>query len=706
MNRIIILSIFLMQIPFYSIVKAQNKRTFDVIMERIHADNAVRRAKQADASAIKVFENWQEDGSWSDINYRATDITKWQPTVHLERLRTIVNAYTDKDGSFYGNPRILAKIQQALAYWYEQDPKSENWWHNDISVPQKLGELLISLRYGQETISKELEGKLVERMKRGIAEEKTGANKTDIAMHYLYRALLTQDGDLLRLAVDQLFEPVALVDGAEGLQYDYSYLQHGPQLYISGYGAVYLTGIVNVAKYLAGTDYAMNDEKLNLFSTFYREVYLRTFRSMYIDFNVEGRGVSRKNLLRKHNERYRINTAKLIDPKNAKEWDVIRMRLDSSRAASFGVTPYHQHFWKGDYTLHVRPHYSFNVRIASSRTNRSESGNEENLYGRYLSDGATNIQINGPEYYNIMPIWEWDKIPGTTSVDNVEDRLLDKFWGHAGDNQYAGGVSDGIYGLTAYQLEYDGVSAKKAWFFFDDEIVNLGADIHSEVAEPVTTTLNQAWLNGEVTTSTTQKAIKQGKTEHLNFAANDWLFHDGVAYLFPQSTELHVSTQEQTGAWYKINNSFEKEVISGDVFKAWINHGNQPQDATYAYIVVPGLKNDAAARKYSNPIEIVRNDKDVQGVFHKGLNQGQLVFYTATTATINGIHITVDKPVVLMIKSLKGNEKELSLADPLQQEVQIGLKLENHSSGKQQELLVDMPEGAFRGSTTTLKINL
>src|SRR5690606_21341837 len=319
MNKVIIVLIFLTGMPFHAVLKAQHTKAFDIIMERIHTDNAVRRAKQADAPSIKLFENWQDDGSWADVKYGATDITKWQPTVHLERLRTIVNAYTDKGGSFYGNPQIFAKIQQALIFWFEQDPKSKNWWHNDISVPQKLGELLISLRYGAEQLPKQLENQLLERMKRGSAEEKTGANKTDIATHYLYRALLTSDPALLQLAVDQLFEPIALVDGAEGLQHDYSYLQHGPQLYISGYGGVYLTSIINVAKYVADTDYALNEEKLNLFSKFYREVYLKTLRSKYIDFNVEGRGISRKNILRKY-EVYRIGTAKLIDPKNEKEW--------------------------------------------------------------------------------------------------------------------------------------------------------------------------------------------------------------------------------------------------------------------------------------------------------------------------------------------------------------------------------------------------
>src|SRR5690606_31461710 len=392
-------------------------------------------------------------------------------------------------------------------------------------------------------------------------------------------------------------------------------------------GSVYLGGIINVAKYLAGTNYALSEEKLNLFSTFYREVYLRTFRSKYIDFNVEGRGISRKNILKK-NELYRIRTAKLIDPKNEKEWDDILLRVDSSRAPSYGVVPYHQHFWKGDYTLHVRPNYSFNVRIASERTNRSEAGNKENILGRYLSDGATNIQVNGPEYFNIMPLWEWDKIPGTTSVDNENDLPLEKFWGHPGDNAYAGGVSDQRYGATAYQLTYDGVSAKKAWFFFDDEVVCLGTDIRSETDKNITTTLNQAWLQGKVSTSGPK--VGSGSPDQLPFTTNGWLFHNGVGYLFPQATDAYVSTQVQTGTWFAINNSFGKEEQSGAVFKSWIDHGKRPQGADYAYIVIPGLKNAGVIKSYHNPIEIVQNDKSAQAVVHEKLEMVQVAIYEAS----------------------------------------------------------------------------
>jgi chondroitin AC lyase len=41
-------------------------------------------------------------------------------------------------------------------------------------------------------------------MKRGDPYTKTGANKSDIAMHYFYRALILEDENLLAAAMEQL----------------------------------------------------------------------------------------------------------------------------------------------------------------------------------------------------------------------------------------------------------------------------------------------------------------------------------------------------------------------------------------------------------------------------------------------------------------------------------------------------------------------
>ena len=85
-----------------------------------------------------------------------------------------------------------------------------------------------------------------------------------------------------------------------------------------------------------------------------------------------------------------------------------------------------------------------------------------------------------------MPIWEWDKIPGVTSRDFKTDQQMTVQWGESGSTEFVGGVSDGKYGATVYDMNYNDVKAKKSYFFFDDEVVCLGAGINSEAAENVT----------------------------------------------------------------------------------------------------------------------------------------------------------------------------------------------------------------------------
>lgn len=102
-----------------------------------------------------------------------------------------------------------------------------------------------------------------------------------------------------------------------------------------------------------------------------------------------------------------------LDAKHAGEYaDIARRFL--TREASYQRSDKNTMYHCSDYMLHNRQNYDFSVRTSSTRTNKTESGNGENLYGTYMSDGATNIRVNGNEYADIFPVWEWDRIPGTT----------------------------------------------------------------------------------------------------------------------------------------------------------------------------------------------------------------------------------------------------------------------------------------------------
>jgi chondroitin AC lyase len=683
--------IMLFAAPYFCL--SQATYPFGTILKKVYADqgkNLANATKVGQATLSSI----QADGTWKEVDYTDQSATGWKPAAHLERVDDLVQAYSAQGSSFRNNDKLYQAIVKSLQVWYDKDPKSSNWWHNEINVPQKLGVILVLLQFADKQLPEELQQKLIDRMKRGDMVTKTGANKTDIAMHYFYRSLITEDKNLLQESLTELFKPVSLVDGEEGLQYDFSYLQHGPQLYIGGYGNVFLGGVIKIAGYVAGTPYALSKDKLALLSKFYRDTYLKTFRSRYVDFNTEGRGVTRPNNLRKPSEKYRLAAMMNIDADNTSFYENERSRVDSS--GSFTVAPFHQHFWKGDYTIHVRPEYSFNVRIASKRTKRSEMGNNENLYGKYLSDGATNIQPTGPEYYNIMPVWEWDKIPGTTATDHAEDVKMTVNWGEEGKNEFAGGVSDCTYGATAYQLDYDGVKAKKAWFFFDKEIVALGTDISSSNNEAIVTTLNQTWLEGSVSSSFA--GIKKDESAQHKVPAASWVQHNNVVYYFPLAQNVGVSTQVQSGSWNKINLSHPKTEVKGNVFKLWLNHGIKPDTASYQYIVLPATKNAKSFDPKS--IDILSNNAKNQAVYHQQLKMLQAAFYSASTLISDTYVISVDQPCVLLLK-----DKKLYIADPLQQQSMIKVQVKQVKTGKSATMEIQLPSGPNKGASKEVQLS-
>ncbi len=635
-----------------------------------------------------------KDGAWSDIDYADRAVTEWKPTAHLDRVRQLIGAYVHAESPLYQNRALYTQIISALNYWAQHNFTSTNWWHNEIATPKTIGVALILMKTGQEQVPKQLEDALVLKMTKGDPYKMTGANKSDIAMHYFYRALITQDKHLLTSSLEQLFYPVQLVDGKEGLQYDLSYLQHGPQLYIAGYGEEFLKGISTIMYYVRDTPYAISDEKKQLFIRFLKESYLPIIRAGYIDFNVQGRGISRPNILKKNAGVTMLQHMLAIDPQQRQMWMHEIAKLDSTTPYDTPGSPLHRHYWKGDYTTHSRKGYQVNVRIASARTNRSESGNGENIYGKYMTDGVTNIQVFGPEYMNIMPIWEWDKIPGTTTRDMTADPVLVEQWGALASNRFAGGVSDGQYGCTAMVLEYDSVQAHKAWFFFDQQVVCLGAGITSNSNAPVVTTLNQTWQKGKVKWGGKAMAAIDSLKRKVN--TGEYVSHNQVAYLFNDRSAVTLTSKKQTGSWYHINRSRSKESITGMVFKLWINHGVRPVDATYAYSLYPGT--ESPNKLEAEKVRIITNTKAVQAVEHRGLEYIQAVFYQAGQLETDQLFVEVDQPIILQI-SKESSGYTLCVADPNQQIDAVRVNVRDKRSGQSKEVRIALPQGAYRGAT-------
>lgn len=683
----------------------QNQSDYEMFMEKI------RNSTAHNPSIDKELTLFQENGSFSDIDYDDTQMTNWTPIKHVERLSDFVYAYTNPQNSYYQNEELYQKIVKGLEYWYDVDSESDNWWHNQISEPQKLGVLLIQMRIGKKQVPKELETKILKRIQEtgGDPAKWTGANRTDIALHWIYRSCLTENETDLKTAIENVYNPIVYTT-EEGFQHDNSYFQHGTQLYIGGYGDEIIKGVTQVASYALGTRYQLDKEKVELLSKFMRETYYRTVRGQNMSFDVVGRSVSRPGLLNKKATTTYVKRMLDIDPTHANEYKAIIARLNRKQPADYQVTASHTHYFRGDYSLHVRPQYNFDVRLASTRTKKCEYGNKENLKTYFMSDGCTNIVQTGDEYFNIFPVWNWSHIPGTTAPQVEKIPMDPQGWGVLGTSTYAGGVSDSIYGATAYAYMDTNpavnTGAKKSWYFFDEEVVCLGAGIQSTSTYPVHTTVNQCFLKNDLLVN------KKGKEEAVakgsyTLQAPQWVLHDHIGYFFPQKEEVFLTAQTQTGRWYDINTSKSKKEEKMDVFTLGINHGVSPKDGTYAYIVVPGKTSAQEMEAYQkkNAIEILSNTAKIQAVRNTKLNVWMVTFFEAGTFKHKDLSVTVDKPCVLMVKDITAKSANLHIADPgqTQSPIQVELKI----GKKKQMLTADFSQtGIYAGATKQYTVKL
>jgi chondroitin AC lyase len=155
---------------------------------------------------------------------------------------------------------------------------------------------------------------------------------------------------------------------------------------------------------------------------------------------------------------------------------------------------------------------------------------------------------------------------------------------------------------STFVSPHDPLSARKAWFFFDDEFVSLGAGISSDGEYPVATTFNQCRLNGEVVVSAKDGWLNMQQDDH-DLESALWIHHDSIAYVFPNPQNVRLSNKTESGTWRSINRQqwATDEEVQEDVFKLWIDHGHTPSQEKYAYIVVPGIKGAGRALPGRHP---------------------------------------------------------------------------------------------------------
>jgi chondroitin AC lyase len=274
-----------------------------------------------------------------------------------------------------------------------------------------------------------------------------------------------------------------------------------------------------------------------------------------------------------------------------------------------------------------------------------------------------------------------------------------------GPTSFVGGVSDGTYGLAAMDFRRETLGVRKLWFCFDDGVACMGAAIGCESNNPVLTSVNQCLLKGEVEVAGTNCGSRvSGTGEHV-LKRPRWVYHDGVGYMFPAPARVVVRYGPQLGSWADIG-AGPSTPVKLDVFNLWIDHGVQPKDGSYLYMVLPGTTPEQLARRgASRMVEQVSNTAALQALRHRGLGLCAAAFYQAgTLAAGAGWNISVDQPCLLLAQERNGG-LQISVANPENQALTVNLELDRGLSGpgatalaaNRTRITVELPGGVEAG---------
>ena len=392
----------------------------------------------------------------------------------------------------------------------------------------------------------------------------------------------------------------------------------------------------------------------------------------------------------------------------------------NNNSISRTVPSVHQNFPLMDRAIHRTKDWLFGLSMYSERIFNTEIMNGENLYGWHQGDGMTylygedNAQYTDNFWNTVNPF----RLPGTTTVSkNIGNGVKDSsgFYqegDYASKEAWVGGSMLSGYGVNGMSLSGDNDSktpyepnlkALKSYFMFDDEIVCLGAGINDSGSNFITETTvenrkldetasNQITLNGDkfelqpvsvnVAEIVKTEGLGTGTASMEGTALSDakWIHIEGkdnIGWYFLNATNsLKARKVASTGDWGNIkvdkpqagaNPGTKPKVTVKNYFELWFDHGKNPQNAEYSYVILPG-KNTAQMREYAkNPtVEILANTDEVQAVGYKNKSVIGANFWQDKVVSAGGI--TCDKKASLIMKQT-GDTLEIGVADPTMKNV-------------------------------------
>ena len=538
---------------------------------------------------------------WTDINYQDESRGGWTTGLHVTRIHALAKAYAASGSPFHKDPELGRMIHSAMRWWFANQPKCPNWWHNDIGVPRNMLSAMLLIR--DELDETEYSGALKVTVTSGFG--RTGQNKVWLAGIQLMKGLLFDDEALVLEARKQIGDGIR-VTLEEGIQPDWSYHQHGPQVQFGNYGLTFAENVSFWIRALEDTEFAFSKEQKDIIGhlildgigwTVWKGFMDPSFcgRQLHID---GGRGKAFALAVAAQ------NMAAVCDQDKSLYESISQMCLRPDYDENI-LTGAH-YYYRSDCGIYRTPRWYASVRMQSTRTIGFEYTNAENLLANFSAAGALLMMRTGREYENIFACWDWRRIPGVTSYENGKSIPCHKDkWHRKNHSGYVKGKVDGDMMITVMEVDRDSLHALKSDFFFPDAVIALGAGILSD--------------DPEVTRLTTALDQTRFVSDPVIGRKSRWVWYDGKGYVSLDGNPLSVETSEQVGSWEMMAPCYVGMSDTLRIFKCWVEHKVNAMPQSYAYALLPDASVALTARFARDvDVKVLRNDSACQAVLYKG----------------------------------------------------------------------------------------
>ncbi|MEX2983810.1 polysaccharide lyase family 8 super-sandwich domain-containing protein [Streptomyces sp. C36] len=640
-------------------------------------------------------------------------------TQSYARLFTMAQAHAQPGTGLTGDPGIAADVLAGLDHLHERvyhpgTTRYGNWWEWQIGSPRLLLDTLALLHDAAGP----------ERRARGLAAvdhfvpdsllgaytgTSTGANRVDLCRVVALRGVLGAAPAKIALARDALSPVFPHVTRGDGLYADGSFVQHTTVAYTGTYGCVLLDGLGRLFALLRGSGWEVTDPLRRIVHDSVERAYAPLIHNGLVMDSVSGRAVSRgvqgddpRPLPQSDHQRGHALIAAialLAAGATAAERDRWHAMIkgwaardaggpahtdprfpvaDLARLAAVQAAPVppapepvgHRLFPAMDRAVHRRPGWAANIAMASDRITYYENGNGENPRGWHTGAGMLYWwPAHGDGQYSdaFWPTVDPHRLPGTTvSALPLADNEGGGWGAPRPEVRWVGGATDGTYAAVGQHLKGLGstLEARKSWFCAADAIVCLGAGITARDGQEVETIVDNRALGAEATAPLTVDGEPQpaGDGWQRSWESAGWAHLAGHGgYVFPGGAALEALREARTGSWRDINAGGSPTPLTRHYLTLWHPHGTDPDDASYAYVLMPGATRRAVAARAAETdwLAVLANTRDRQAVHIPSLGLTAANLWQPGTAG----PLTVTAPASVLVRR-HGRTATLHLAEP------------------------------------------